>query len=767
MTVINMVGRGLRGESFADVARRAATIAGIAIAPDATDAEVMDALADGLRSVVEAAGYTVIDPVETATSAPDGDGNIVLSGEQTISGVLTNASRVLLTDQTDAAENGIWVTAAGAWARPADFDDAAEVVTGSLVPVTGGDRAGRFVLVTQGTITVGTTDQVWRVFDYRTASKIIADDGETAQEKFDALEAATILRPTYEEIGDIRRLIGGDGDISSMIGTLRSAGVNRAWLAGGAYTLAPSTEFGDLILEAERDNVTITPAAGAGDYLALFTGSATALPDLGADAVKGNHFVEFASAPSLNPGDVFQIYNPTDFSYSGFRDLYRAGEYCFVKEVSGTTVYLEGALRDNYAALDVDLYKINPAKGGLANVRFESGAKGMARFIYGRRNLLENISGTAVSNVGVHLDRCTEITVDDPGWRNYGIGSDDYGLVVGNSQIIRVNGGKLYSRRHPIDLGGGNLVGGVPTRDVVVDGTSMKNDIRSNVTCADFHGNAENCRYINCPIDGGGVFGGKDNGYINCRITNANAGMCLYGTEMKGGDYFALGCTLETYVNPASGSRGIIDFSDSCITGDTVETVNIRVLNTRIKSSALSSSSSMMRLANSGTSQKVNMTIDGMDLTGINDMLAVLYTEVDSGTADSDGIIVDNIRGAPTGSGKFLAQHIGSAYAAFPHRLQRQTGKHDGTTTAATKSYTSSALNLPLSLPMRPTDVQVTLMPTAGSALSPFFGGSAPGQPYVNLLSTTAITLGLAAASNYGSASAFSISYSAGVNSLS
>lgn len=48
--------------------------------------------------------------------------NITLSGEQTIDGVLTSANRVLVKDQTDASENGIYVSAAGAWARATDTD---------------------------------------------------------------------------------------------------------------------------------------------------------------------------------------------------------------------------------------------------------------------------------------------------------------------------------------------------------------------------------------------------------------------------------------------------------------------------------------------------------------------------------------------------------------------------------------------------------------------------------------------------------------------
>jgi hypothetical protein len=57
------------------------------------------------------------------------NGNIALTGEQTINGVTTSASRVLVWKQTTASQNGVYVSAAGAWARATDF-----ATTGQFVP---------------------------------------------------------------------------------------------------------------------------------------------------------------------------------------------------------------------------------------------------------------------------------------------------------------------------------------------------------------------------------------------------------------------------------------------------------------------------------------------------------------------------------------------------------------------------------------------------------------------------------------------------------
>jgi len=66
--------------------------------------------------------------------------NITLSAPQTIDGVaLVAGDRVLVAGQTTATQNGIYVVAAGAWARSADM------------PV-GADAAGAFAFVEQGTV---------------------------------------------------------------------------------------------------------------------------------------------------------------------------------------------------------------------------------------------------------------------------------------------------------------------------------------------------------------------------------------------------------------------------------------------------------------------------------------------------------------------------------------------------------------------------------------------------------------------------------------
>ncbi len=95
-----------------------------------------------------AGGPLEVQLVETA--------DLTLSGEQTIDGTLTSTSRVLLTGQSSLEENGVYVTAAGAWARATDLNESAEFSVGRLIVVREGTARGDTLWANQAA--VGTVD---------------------------------------------------------------------------------------------------------------------------------------------------------------------------------------------------------------------------------------------------------------------------------------------------------------------------------------------------------------------------------------------------------------------------------------------------------------------------------------------------------------------------------------------------------------------------------------------------------------------------------
>lgn len=89
-------------------------------------------------------GKAIKTPADCATTT-----NITLSGEQTIDGYATSSSRVLVKNQTDTKENGIYSSGAGAWVRTSDFDGSRDVTAGTLVFVVNGTTNANTIWITQ------------------------------------------------------------------------------------------------------------------------------------------------------------------------------------------------------------------------------------------------------------------------------------------------------------------------------------------------------------------------------------------------------------------------------------------------------------------------------------------------------------------------------------------------------------------------------------------------------------------------------------------
>lgn len=124
--------------------------------PSAANDLVRKSYADGLVSSSITVAKQAVDLIATS--------NITLSGEQTIDGSLTSASRVLVAGQSTASQNGIYVTSGGAWARSTDADASAEVVAGMEVMVLGGTsyKLTKWFLFTSGSITLGSTSLTFK-----------------------------------------------------------------------------------------------------------------------------------------------------------------------------------------------------------------------------------------------------------------------------------------------------------------------------------------------------------------------------------------------------------------------------------------------------------------------------------------------------------------------------------------------------------------------------------------------------------------------------
>lgn len=157
--------------------------------------------------------------------------DITLSGEQTIDGVLTSTSRILVKDQVDTTENGVYDTAAGAWTRASDMNVWLEV-PGAFVFVRSGtlNASVGFVCISSTTGTIGVDPIIFTEFS--SAGSYSADgqgitlsgtefsldlDGSTLAKSGTGLKVNTgaITNAEISNIADIDASKLGDGSVSN------------------------------------------------------------------------------------------------------------------------------------------------------------------------------------------------------------------------------------------------------------------------------------------------------------------------------------------------------------------------------------------------------------------------------------------------------------------------------------------------------------------------------------------------------------------------
>ncbi|MEM2159665.1 MAG: hypothetical protein QXN55_01770 [Candidatus Nitrosotenuis sp.] len=144
------------------------------------------------------AGLSWKNSVKAATTA---NVDVATGGTLTVDGVaLIAGDRVLVKNQTVAAENGIYVVAAGTWARSTDFDDVAEI-NGAAVYVEGGTlQADTGWTVTSSVTTLGTDDITFVQFNG--ASGITAGVGlSKVGNQIDVNLGAGIVELPGDEVG--------------------------------------------------------------------------------------------------------------------------------------------------------------------------------------------------------------------------------------------------------------------------------------------------------------------------------------------------------------------------------------------------------------------------------------------------------------------------------------------------------------------------------------------------------------------------------------
>jgi hypothetical protein len=517
------------------------------------------------------------------------------------------------------------------------------------------------------------------------------------------------------------------------------------YVPAGTYVIGSAlTSTGHLNMFGDGDKsiLDFSGATIAGSCITV-SGALTQIQNISSASIYGLT-VTFASAPSLAIDDVFCIYDTA--LWNTIRPYYYKGEWCQVKGVAGSAATITNPLYDSYTAATTTVYKLTSKAVSFRNLRLVGGANtfGLLKLQFCEQAKLENVSVYNENYQAVEFDRCYNSEVTNCYAYNKGTGTlDDYGLTFSNCQKFRVIGGDYYARRHGITIGGGDYICAVTNRDMRVIGATISNDIVSGVYSADMHGNMEDCYYQDCTIYNGAGWAGMDNGYDNCTITAQFNGSVIYASEIKGGMLYVRNSKLLTGGDPTLNGRGVIDVggNSSAINSATNRTLSLIVENCYVKAPSLSAGTDFMKVVNDGSIVNVNIYIDGVR-ADVNAMGSVLRTNVNSGAAYSQAIVVDNISNFPTGTYLHIPQ--GGFYSNISQRMMRQSGTVSLTATSGTSLTSASAITFRYPYPRTP-----CANSTVGGATGSFRNSANENIGVGNLaVAVTSIQLGLVSTSN-------------------
>lgn len=267
--------------------------------------------------------------VRVATTA-----NIALAGLQTIDTVaLVAGDRVLVKNQAVAKDNGLYIAAAGVWARSTDADTNAEVTSALLVSVEQGATLAdtRWQLVTDGVIVLGTTPLTF----------------QNVTQGFAPINAPALINPTANTPPqfDVSKALATTEFVQRALGNIGSLGIYNVTASMTA------ADFGKVILANAGSPITLTLPPIGGSVL---TGSTTYIRNVGTapltvvpPAGGTMSVISLAIVPSVvvNPGSSLELtVQGTNYFFAGSGSLKHTADFAASLSAGGGYQKFPGGL---------------------------------------------------------------------------------------------------------------------------------------------------------------------------------------------------------------------------------------------------------------------------------------------------------------------------------------------------------------------------------------------------------------------------------------
>lgn len=312
---------------------------------------------------------------------------------------------------------------------------------------------------------------------------------------------------------------GATDSRQAILDALNASG--KIYFPPGNYVSSASIVVRNRNIEIEGNGASLTFTTG---FLDIGGSIGTAFT-LSANAVRGAN-VFTVSGGGFAPGDIMQLVDTTDFSYSLHRSSYRRGQLFTVLEASGNVLTtFEDALAAWTTGANISVKKITPVKVAIRNLNVFapdhlSSSTG-CRVIYAAHVLIENSSFKGGDQSALRISYSKGIVVNSCSCvcQAPTTTGTQYGISIDDSEDVLVDGCYLYGTRHATGLGGSGTTG---SKFIVVQNSELANDQQVGLYSADIHGNVSFITYQNNTIYGGAAIAGEYAQYLNNTVFASN-----------------------------------------------------------------------------------------------------------------------------------------------------------------------------------------------------------------------------------------------------